>query len=561
MTQADVLERPDLASREMVDECLKNGQYGEAAMLLATLIKENPDDPVLLNALGTAKAGEGDFAGAEKELTKAVAIDSRFADAYYNLGLARTRQGRVTDAVEAFLMAVKINPQDAAAHNDLGAIYYSQGKSLLARGHFIKALESDPLFKNALLNLVDICWESGSQREALGWIKKSLEAVGGKDQGEVNFAPITIGKAAIEKGTDPSFVPSPPKIQDRRKPQKKSSEVEDIFLKHVPQELRSKKTGMNIAIVADFNIAGQLSLLQRMINKYTIHKARLVILQGDYLSYDKDLILSGGKMEDYYEARDLIRSADFYHIGRFPVNFGEVDWGKILRPDNSVVQYYGSEIRWNAEPIFKWHERSGIMGISCWDYTMIKNAPLFYHINIACDLARIRPCEKPGDMVRICHPPTNRVFKKTDLFLSVMEELKGKYPVEVELIEGKSNEECLELKSRCHITYDQVSVGIYGLSAIESMAAGHAVLCGISNFASSYHPDNPIVYVHENNLKEKIEHLLLNKDEITKAGEAGIEWARRHHDSKRIVRQIAWLYDLAQNGHRLVDDRDDFMLK
>jgi hypothetical protein len=152
---------------------------------------------------------------------------------------------------------------------------------------------------------------------------------------------------------------------------------------------------------------------------------------------------------------------------------------------------------------------------------MIKDAPLFYHVNIMCDTERVKPCNPPSEVVRICHPPTNRAFKKTDMFLEIMDELKEKYPVELELIEGKSNEECLELKSRCHITYDQISVGIYGLSAMESMAAGHAVLCGISNFAASYFPDNPIVYVHENNLKDKIEFLLQNKAEIAKAGNAG----------------------------------------
>ena len=93
------------------------------------------------------------------------------------------------------------------------------------------------------------------------------------------------------------------------------------------------------------------------------------------------------------------------------------------------------------------------------------------------------------------------------------------------------------------------------------MAAGHAVLCGISNFASSYHPDNPIVYVNENNLSEKIEYLLTHKDEITRIGEAGKIWAQTHHNPLRIVQQFTWIYDLVVNGHRLAENRDAFMIK
>ena len=93
------------------------------------------------------------------------------------------------------------------------------------------------------------------------------------------------------------------------------------------------------------------------------------------------------------------------------------------------------------------------------------------------------------------------------------------------------------------------------------MAAGHAVLCSISNFAASYHPDNPIVYVDESNLYAKLEYLLKNKDELMRIGNAGKIWAKTHHDPMKIIKQYLWLYDLVKNGHRLVEDKDAFMIK
>jgi len=553
-------------SRIELAKLLENDDYSEAEEAIHALLEQSPEDIELLNSLGSIYARRGDYFNAESTFQKVISIDPECGDAYYNLGLVHSKQSRKTEAVEDFLKAVEINPGDFAAQNDLGVLYHSQGKMHLAKGHFIKALEANILYKRALMNLFEVCFDADSYSEGLAWVEKFLKASSGNDNADEKYA-VSEGNPFAEKANSVQAevkAKSEPKLSSGalKLTKRPHSKADDIFLKHIPEELREKKTGENIAIIADFNIAGQLSLLFRMINRYTIHKARLVIIQDDYLSYDRDLVLSHDGEEAHKETLDIIEHADFYHMGRFPKRVEGVDWNEYLRPNNALIQYYGSEIRANAMQLYNWHKEKKIMGLSCWDYTMLENAPFFYHTNIMCDFSRIKPCSEPTDLIRICHPPTNRQFKKTDLFLSVVEKLKKKnYAFEVELIEGKSNEECLDIKSRCHITYDQISVGIYGLSAIESMAAGHAVLCGISNFAASYHPDNPVVYVTEENLCDRLEYLLKNKDEITRIGSAGKIWARTHHDPMKLIRQYVWIYDLVINGHRIVDDPDKFLLK
>jgi Flp pilus assembly protein TadD len=563
MPQTITSIKPGTNLRQQVDELLSNGQYEIAEEHLKELLAHNGDDPIILNALGTVHAQKRDYVKAEELINRAILRNPEFADAHYNLGLLFSRQSRQSDAIQCLLRVVELKPADSVAHNDLGALYYAQGKILLAKGHFIKALEANPQYKNAFINLFEIYWDSGERDKAVKLMSNFMESAGqpvAKASTCMTILNVHKAIARLEQG-DAGIVPSPTNWAESIRPAKTAStEIEDMFMKHVPEDLRHKKTGMNIAVVADFNVAGQLSLLFRYLNRHTIHKARMVILKGDYLSYDRDLVLSDGQRPEFDEAQKIIHNADFYHIGRFPMNFGQIDWSKILRPDNCVVQYYGSEIRGHAKLIYQWHRDNNILGISCWDYTMIEDAPLLYHVNTMCDTERVKPCVPQTEIVRICHPPTNRAFKKIDLFLGVMEDLKNRYPVEAELIEGRSNEECLEIKRRCHITYDQISVGIYGLSAIESMAAGHAVLCGMSNFATSYFPNNPIIHVHENNLKEKIEYLLQNRDEIVKAGKAGADWVREHHNPDKIVGQICWLYDMARHGHRFIEDRDAFMI-
>lgn len=335
----------------------------------------------------------------------------------------------------------------------------------------------------------------------------------------------------------------------------------ELFEKHVPEAIRNKKSGFNIAIVADFNIAGQLTTLFRLINEKTIHRARCIIVQDDYLSYDHDLVLSANDANHWEEAREIIHSADFLHIGRFPVRDNRLSLMKKIKPDNCVVQYFGTQLRQNAHQIYNWHKKNGILGIGCWDYTMIKNAPFFYHINMMFDSAKIKSAPTPKGTIRIVHPTTDRKMKKTELFMKAMEKLEKKYNVAGCVVEAKSNRECLAIKNEAHMTFDQISVGIYGVSAIESMAMGHVVFGGISNFAASIYPDNPVVWTTPHDLEEKIEYYLRNPETINVRGKRSRRWVSQHHDPLKILRQFLYLYDLVRNGHNFLITPDEQLLE
>ena len=89
------------------------------------------------------------------------------------------------------------------------------------------------------------------------------------------------------------------------------------YLKLIPKEKHKEKTGMNICIVCDYNIAGQLTRLMRAINKYSPHKARCIILRDDYMSYDRDVILIKEKwvLDLSLLYSEKIRSPAFLSIG------------------------------------------------------------------------------------------------------------------------------------------------------------------------------------------------------------------------------------------------------
>jgi hypothetical protein len=341
-----------------------------------------------------------------------------------------------------------------------------------------------------------------------------------------------------------------------------------VFLKHVPTELIKHKSGMNICVFADFNIAGNLTMLMRLINKYTIHKARCIIVNEDYLSYDKDVVLisQGNKHFDpvaVADAEQIVAQADFFHIGRPPINFGKVDFNKILNKNNCVIQYFGSEYRAKGSQLFKMHTQTGIRGISWWDWTMLNHGLLFYHIDHMLDLETIRPpISRPMDVIKICHSPTNRAFKKTDFFLQVMQEIQKKHTnVELILLEGLDNSECIRKKQEAHILFDQISVGMYALSALESLALEQVVLCSLSNFGMSFCPDSPVIPVHQENLYEVLDNLVTHPERIIQLGKQGRKYVKQKHSPEKGIIQYTYLWDLIVNGLRLVSHHQNMFIK
>jgi tetratricopeptide (TPR) repeat protein len=564
--KTDVLQDEKSALMKSVADLFKQGNYPEVIQLLKDHLAENQDDLEALHLLGTAYARSNDYRNAERIFKQELSRDSNQADAYFNLGLIHSQQHRHAEAIEDFERALKIRPDDIQALNDLGVIYFNQGNADRAKELFARALDKNHAFKNAFLNIFELLWSDGHFSAALEHAYEYLNQLSANTMTKTTAKPQTESRPAppilpLPVGTAPQAESKAPAYIKAVTMKKSSSKVEELFNKHVPESLRDKKTGMNIAVVADYNIAGQLTGIFRLINEHTIHRARCIIIQDDYLSYDKDILLSLNKDDDLDEAAQLIENADFFHIGRFPKQKDRFPLLKHIKPDNTIVQYFGSELRQNAQQIYNWHKQNKITGVAAWDYTMIENSPFFYHINMMYDTSRVKSAPKPQGTLKIVHPTTNRQIKKSDLFTKAAEQLQGKYDIEFILIEGKTNEECLEIKSQAHMTYDQISVGIYGVSAIESMAAGHVVFGGISNFAASVHPDNPIVWITPDNLVEKIKHYVVNRVEITERGLAGKAWVKAHHDPQKILRQHLYLYDLVKNGHCFLASPDEQLLR
>ena len=86
--------------------------------------------------------------------------------------------------------------------------------------------------------------------------------------------------------------------------------------------------------------------------------------------------------------------------------------------------------------------------------------------------AAAHPCDR-SDELRVCHTPSSRLTKGTNLILEQV--------TDITVIENVSHRECLEHRAQHNVFVGQMNeaVGGFGVSALEAMAQGCVVLCDI----------------------------------------------------------------------------------
>jgi glycosyltransferase involved in cell wall biosynthesis len=138
--------------------------------------------------------------------------------------------------------------------------------------------------------------------------------------------------------------------------------------------------------------------------------------------------------------------------------------------------------------IYRWttHADHVISGCDWVDYTYHWDTLTLAHFSI--DVDKFAPYRKDLEFynrdftesapLRVLHAPNHRTIKGTDFFIKAIEELKSEgHPIELVLIQGKSNSEVLEEMSNVDVVADQLIVGWYAMFALEAMSMGKPVIC------------------------------------------------------------------------------------
>jgi tetratricopeptide (TPR) repeat protein len=161
---------------------IRRHQFAEAERSLSAVLERRPEDPLALEWLALARAGQGRTDEAIDVLRRVVAVSSGRAEAEYNLGRLLATRGRPTEAEAPLLRAVAARPNFAVAWHHLGEVRAALGRGKEALDCWRRALEIDPTQTASYLSLGKALLAGGNRAEALRWLRHGVQAAAHPEQ-------------------------------------------------------------------------------------------------------------------------------------------------------------------------------------------------------------------------------------------------------------------------------------------------------------------------------------------------------------------------------------------
>jgi tetratricopeptide (TPR) repeat protein len=109
---------------------------------------------------------------AKEWFQKAISVDPKNPQAWYNLGLAQHAGNELTDALASFQEAAKLDPRDADSWYFEGSCYQEMRQFDKAIATFEKTLEINPLHASAEFGLARSLQRTGHTAEAKEHFKR-----------------------------------------------------------------------------------------------------------------------------------------------------------------------------------------------------------------------------------------------------------------------------------------------------------------------------------------------------------------------------------------------------
>ena len=153
---------------------VRSDRAREAQPVFARLLARHGDSAEVRVVLGQANAQQGDFEAAIRELTQALRLDPRVAEANATLGVIYLKQGRLAEAEEALRRELTTRPDDVKSQNALATVLDLLGRPEEAVPLLRDALESKPDFADARYLLGKILLAQGKASAALEHLEAAV---------------------------------------------------------------------------------------------------------------------------------------------------------------------------------------------------------------------------------------------------------------------------------------------------------------------------------------------------------------------------------------------------
>ena len=292
---------------------------------------------------------------------------------------------------------------------------------------------------------------------------------------------------------------------------------------------------MNILIVADWDHSGAGYALAEAVNENTEHKARHVMFTESYLGYPHHIL-----RPSIVEMRELVAWADVVNLHDSADRL--IPKGAAMRP--VFTTYHGSEYR-NRWAYF-----------NCFDRAVGRIATA-----LTLDIALMGPAWLPRPIpdlsymhsggngtFRVAHAPSNRAVKDTETVIQVLGDLDG---IELDIIEGVANDECVARKARADLLVEEFKLG-YGTGSLEGWALGIPVIANAIPQILSYMRTRldplPFVATPLENLRQTVKDLRDDKELYAAARDKGRAYWEQYHRPDVVAEKFIRICEKQING-------------
>ena len=302
---------------------------------------------------------------------------------------------------------------------------------------------------------------------------------------------------------------------------------------------------MKIVNVNKRDTGNQCYKLSKAINQWfpDTHVSRAFVDSQGYTQFPYDIMMKdewrNGRFPEwivrYWEEADIVHRHGFWRWG--------LGWAKPRHNVGKILHQHG---RWGAhvkladveEEDKKYNQLRVVSTLNLLPW--VRNNPKRWFpppIDIEfVDKIKAEYVEKKSDNIIISHSPTHRGRKHTELFIRTMKEIRKKYAnVQVMLVENVTHEECLKLRVKADIHFDQLLLQ-HGTSGLEAMTMRQAVIAGCGNRTWDTILEvvgaPPFIKTTSKTLFKVIEKLIMEPEFRSYMGSVGRRYIEEYHSFK-----------------------------
>ena len=152
----------------------EQGRLEESIQAYQKALELQPKSAEAYYNQGNALREQGRLEESVQAYQKAIEIQPNHPDAYSNLGIALQEQGRLEESIQTYRKAIEIQPNHSGVYNNLGVVLKEQGRLEESIQAYQKVLEVQPNHSEAYSNLGIALQEQGRLEESIQAYQKSI---------------------------------------------------------------------------------------------------------------------------------------------------------------------------------------------------------------------------------------------------------------------------------------------------------------------------------------------------------------------------------------------------